>query len=315
MSANVNSMFYYGEVPWHGLGTPVDHAATSDEAIIASGLDWPVDAQELVTTHGLQVLTHRATVRRDTNTVLGVVGSRYEVLQNRAAFDFFDGVVGQKAAIYHTAGSLGQGEKVWILAKLPGEIVVGKDDVTEKFLLLLNSHDSSWRVRMFFTPIRVVCQNTAQAAIRGFNSKTDLGVGFKHMGSMESKLTTAQQALSIMNGYYNEYAELATVLSTRQLSEEVVTDITNVVFPSTSSRAKNVKQQVRHLFESEKNNTLGISGTAWALYNAFVEWADYVRRVPNLEKNPTKRLESVWLGSAAQFKMQAMDAVRDAVGV
>ena len=210
MSANINSMFYYGATPWHGLGTPVDQVATSDEAITAAGLDWEVGMEEMETESGLSVFTHKATVRQDTRQVLGVVGRRYEVLQNRDAFSFFDSVVGEKLAMYHTAGSLGQGEKVWILAKLPGEIVVGKDDVTDKYLLLLNSHDMSWRVRMFFTPIRVVCQNTAQAAIRGFNSKTDPGVGFKHLGDIQKKVVEAQKALGIANAYYDQYAELAT---------------------------------------------------------------------------------------------------------
>lgn len=38
MSANVETMFYVRETPWHGLGTKVMNAPDSEEALIAAGL-------------------------------------------------------------------------------------------------------------------------------------------------------------------------------------------------------------------------------------------------------------------------------------
>ena len=40
MSANVETMFYTRVTPWHGLGTKVEEAPDSREALSLAGLDW-----------------------------------------------------------------------------------------------------------------------------------------------------------------------------------------------------------------------------------------------------------------------------------
>ena len=124
------SMFFTGSVPWHQLGRKLDKPATAAEAMEAARLDYTVVKRPLKaiihTRHFADVPNAFATVRTDTNVVLGVVGSRYEPVQNADAFNFFDPLVDRDEAIYHTAGVLGKGEKVWLLAKLPDYIRVGK---------------------------------------------------------------------------------------------------------------------------------------------------------------------------------------------
>src|SRR5439155_25560888 len=170
------SMFYVEKPAWHGLGTKLQKPATAAEAIQAANLSWKVvkkpiragkDGERQVT------MPHTfATVREDLSSnlaeacpVFGVVGESYTPLQNQEAFAFFDPIVGKDAAIYETAGALGDSERVWILAKLPSDIRVIGDDIANKFLLLSNSHDGSSAVQIKFTPIRVVCQNTLTMAL------------------------------------------------------------------------------------------------------------------------------------------------------
>jgi hypothetical protein len=140
MPHQINSMFYNGEVPWHKLGTRLDHPATAEEAIQAAGLDYTVAKRPMkAIIHGHRysdVPDHFATVRMDTGDVLGVVGNRYQPIQNQTALSFFDPLVGADEAVYETAGALGKGERIWILAKLPGYIKVRGKDIVNKYLLL-----------------------------------------------------------------------------------------------------------------------------------------------------------------------------------
>lgn len=184
------SMAYFGETPWHGLGQKLESPATAAEAIIAAGLDFEVGLHPLVTTDGLAVLQRKAVIRPDTNQVLGVVGNSYVPIQNAEAFQFLDTVVADGELRYHTAGALGRGERIWMLAKLPGHIRVnGTDDITEKFLLLSNSHDASSALRVYFTPIRVVCANTLGVAERRSRGQ---GVSIIHKGDLGAKVREAQ---------------------------------------------------------------------------------------------------------------------------
>ena len=143
------SMMYVGKEPWHGLGTKLSKPATSAEAIKAAHLDWDVTLKPVAAVDGYReypIKNRFAIVPCDgwgttDCPVFGLVGRGYTPLQNREAFAFFDPIAGKDAAIYHTAGALGRGERIWILAKLPGHICVAGDDITEKFLLLSNSHE------------------------------------------------------------------------------------------------------------------------------------------------------------------------------
>jgi phage/plasmid-like protein (TIGR03299 family) len=158
---------YFGDTPWHGLGTRLEEPANAELAIQAAGLDYQVELQDMTTPRGSLVPGRKAVVRSDTDDVLGVVSDSYTTIQNHECFSFLDSIVSAGELKYHTAGALGKGEKVWMLAKLPGEIrLKDSEDVTEQYLLLSNSHDGRSALRVFFTPIRVVCANTLGAAER-----------------------------------------------------------------------------------------------------------------------------------------------------
>jgi len=168
------------ELPWHNLGVTVDHVMTSEEAIRLAQLDYKVGIQPLyvnipqtiddMPTGEIEVkkiLTHNATYNHRTGDVFGVVGARYEVVQNKEAFAFMDSIVGDKLAMFHTAGALGKGETIFITAKLPNNVRMKSrpDEEIETYLLLTSSHDGSGSIKVLLTPIRVVCNNTLTAAL------------------------------------------------------------------------------------------------------------------------------------------------------
>ncbi len=304
MSANINSMFYQGVKPWHNLGTQVKENLTSADAIKAAGLDWEVKRAtvEYATNDGMkQDPNNVVNYRADTGESLGVVGDGYRILQNKEAFSFFDAIVGVKEAMYHTAGALGKGERVWLLAKLPGYIRTVGDDVTEKFLLLSNSHNGSSAVNIMFTPIRVVCQNTLNVALKGGNK-----VSVRHTLNMAMGIDAIRQELGIVNERFRMFEEASQKLAVTELTSEAFknyvksTGIVPVELEST--RAKNIMLEVSRLFEYGKGADMkGAKGTAWGAFNAVVEYVDHVRGGDNLKTRAT----SLLYGSGANVKQTA----------
>ena len=128
MAANVETMMYVREKPWHGLGTMVEEAPTSAVALRLAGLDRTVDRKSIQVCGGRKVDNFFANVRSSDGAVLGVVSDRYKVVQNVDAFAFTDSLI-EGEVRYETAGSLMGGRKIWLLAKLPDTELVG--DKTE----------------------------------------------------------------------------------------------------------------------------------------------------------------------------------------
>ena len=310
----VESMMYAGQVPWHGLGTPVSTEVTASDAIKLAGLSWRVDLQPVFAGAGFvqtPISGVKATVRDSDHRALGVVGDRYMPVQNEDAFAFFDSVVGEGQAIYHTAGSLDGGRRVWVLAKLPGEVRVSQDDVTEKYLLLMNSHDGSTALRMLFTPVRVVCQNTLNLALhRG----TAEGISIRHTASATTRIDEARRALGLAHSYYEEFAAEAARLMATPYTDTQMNGLVERLFPmerdELSTRTQKHRQKVLELFEYGRGHEQ-IRGTAWAALNAVAEFADHYRstRVRPGDRRDEKRLSSVWLGSAASLKRAAHEAI------
>ena len=209
--------------------------------------------------------------------ILGVVGTQYEPIQNRDAFRFFDPIVGKDAAIYHTAGSLGQGERIWILAKLPGEIRIADDDITHKYLLLYNSHDGSGAAQVKFTPVRVVCQNTLMMALKG-----DPLMRIAHTRGVSVRMEEVQEAIVFITSTYDAIAEKFHRLAVVSVNKERLDQYVERVLPLSKTderRRKKTEQhrrEVKTLFESGRGNDAEkVKGTLWAAYNGITEFADH----------------------------------------
>lgn len=195
MSAEVETMFSVRETPWHGMGTIVEDAPTSEDAIRLAGLDWDVKGQKVFTSDNVEIPGAIATVRTSDGRPLGLVTERYKIVQNRDAFAFTDALLGE-GVTYETAGSLFGGKVVWLLARMPGEYKILGDKV-DPYMVFTNSHDGSGAVRVAMTPIRVVCKNTLNAALRG----TKRMWSAKHTGKIEKKLEGAMQTFDLARMY------------------------------------------------------------------------------------------------------------------
>ncbi len=309
------SMFYINEVPWHGLGVNLDRPATAQEAIEAAQLDWSVTKLPLFAgSKHIPVPDKFAVVRKTSNVVaktdpvLGVVGKDYTPLQNRDAFKFFDAIVEQDAAIYHTAGALGQGERVWILAKLPGHIRVVGDDVSEKYLLLSNSHDGRSSVQIKFTPVRVVCQNTLTIAL---NDGAVCRV--VHHADVHQKLEQAQKMLGLINERFDDMEQTFQQMSRVKMDHNRLSEYLAAVYPDSKEHDKmELIQRDRswseYFFDQGKGNRMqGVSGTLWAAFNGVTEWQDHRKS----RRNESQRLVSSWFGGAYQTKARAFTVAQD----
>ncbi|GAB5407307.1 MAG: DUF932 domain-containing protein [Aureliella sp.] len=317
--ANTNgrpAIAYYGETPWHGLGTRLDHPANAEEAINAAGLNFNVSLHSLQTESGIAVPSRQAVIRSDTNAVLGVVSDSYTPIQNAECFSFLDSLAAHGGVEYHTAGALGRGEKVWMLAKLPGEIRLKESaDVTEQYLLLSNSHDGRSALRVFFTPIRVVCANTLGAAERRGRGS---GVSIVHKGDVRARADEARELLELASRFYRQTSELANVLASYYPTGLELERYFAQLYPDreglTSSRSKNIRTQLMHLFEHGRGQNIPETRlTAWSAFNAVTEFVDHHRstRGVSVAAKKANRLNSAWFGSGARIKIEAWSAALD----
>ena len=307
------AMFYFGEAPWHKLGTKLENPATAAEAISAAGLDYQVELVSLVTEAGTPVPRRKGVIRSDSRQVLGSVGTSYVPVQNADAFSFLNSVVADGGLRYHTAGALGKGERVWMLAKLPGSIrVKNSDDVTDKFLLLHNSHDGSSCLRVHFTPIRVVCQNTLSIADRYGRG---MGISIMHKGDLETKVHEAQKVLGLANRFYDDLQPKIDLLAGHFPTHEQLQQFFSTLYPDpseggNSTRAENVRAELFRLFDEGIGQDIrGIRHSAWAALHAVTEYVDHKRTTrgrSDLDRT-SKRLQSLWFGSGARLKQQAWD--------
>lgn len=311
MAHNINEnsrVFTVGE-SWHGLGTVVDKEQTAENAIKLAKLDYSVKKVNMFYGQDKQLIqTNKAIVREDTNNILGITTDKYKIVQNVNAFSFFDTVVGEGQAIYHSAGALGLGERIWILAKLPNDIVISNGDTVEKYLCLTNSHDGKSSIRLYFTPVRVVCQNTLNMSMQDAKN----GISIRHSGNIRSKIDEARKVLGISIDYYKQFESIIKNFETYDMQVDDLNKYFDKVLnvndnDEMSTRKENQKSDLLALFESGKGQTLGNKHSLWKAYNAVTEYVDYYRTVKNVGKDKSNKLQSIWFGSGAKMKEKAFN--------
>ena len=182
---------------WHGKGIVTAARLTADEAYKQSGQEFTVIPSP-IWVNGREVKTHVATVRQDTSAVLGVVGNRYKIIQNKSLYDILAPVIDEMGAIYETGGVLKGGAVVWALAKLEkSNYVIGKEDLVNSYILLAMAHDGSMPLIATPTGIRVVCWNTLNMALNFAKTNSHMLVRISHKSDAQHYIQTAHHLLGL----------------------------------------------------------------------------------------------------------------------
>src|SRR3990167_5415713 len=284
------SMMYTGETPWHKLGTYLgENAVTAEEAIKAANMEWEVSLQNIQCDAIESTIPgFKAVVRNDIEEVLGIRKQKYTPYQNKDAFKVLDPFIGEGQAVLHTAGVLGKGERVWILAKLPGQLEVTKNDVIDKYFLLTNSHDGSTGIKLMFTPIRVVCQNTLQMALVSGQSSI---MNIKHTKNHEIKIKQALKVLGLVEKIAEDFEIDAKKMYEFKMSDADIdaylADIINITGEAkekTKLYADKSYIRYRDYIEGGIGTDIqGVKGSLWGAYNAVTEAIDHpTRKVKDL---------------------------------
>ena len=288
MPANVESMFYVRETPWHGLGTKVMEAPDSEGALIAAGLNWNVIQEPIFTGENEPIRGYKANIRDSDRRVLGVVTDRYKVIQNHEAFAFTDELLGQGVR-YETAGSLQDGKKVWLLAHMPHEYIISGERISP-YLLFSNTHDGSGAIKVALTPIRVVCNNTLNLAL----STAKRSWSMVHTGDIRSKMQEARDTLFMAERYMDELGKEFEALRLKRLSDQKVMEYIEVLLPvedgSTPQQIKNIERlredmKIRYFDAPDLQDT---GKNAYRFINAVSDFATHakpLRRTVNYKEN------------------------------
>jgi phage/plasmid-like protein (TIGR03299 family) len=318
MPHNIDSMAYYGDVPWHKLGTRLPERVGAKDMLVAAGLDWEVQVRgargAILDRKGkysrYEIVRIPRPQKQEEEVLLGVVSKHYVPFQNQQAFDFFDSVITQGKAVFETAGSLGQGENIWVLAKLPNVINVVRNDDCMQYLLLSNRHDGQGGVVVKFTSIRVVCQNTLMLSLKDGQNAYRV----RHSNIMANRLSEIGEILGFSTRMYAEAGEAFAGMARKALSKNLLDDFLQAVYPKTEPQKKNNKRpdkwlEIDKLLEERDDLILpGVKGTLWAAYNAITCFEDYKQR--KQPEDEAGRLNHVWFGAGADTKLNAYQEAR-----
>lgn len=314
-----HSFFSVREAAWHGLGKIVQDYPTSREALEFAGLDFKVgklpNKHHLPSGSIVNATDSFFTYRMDNEAILGSsVGRDYTIVQNEEAFLFFDEIVGGEGGIqYETAGALGKGERIFITAKLPDYIRVGSDDAIENYVFLTTSHDGSGSIVAAFTPVRIVCNNTLNAALRNCTNK----VKIRHTANAKERIKEAHKVMGMVNrltpmleGIFNQWAKIRiTDKEVQKLiqqalcpNREVLEKIKSGDDDSLSSMFKNqAAKAFEYAMTSPTQQLETTKGTLYGAYNAVTGYFQNVRKYDSDEE----KMKNIIYGGTAQLRTQA----------
>jgi phage/plasmid-like protein (TIGR03299 family) len=318
-----HSFFSVKEKAWHGLGQIISDYPNSAEALTYAGLGYKVEKRNLYTHYedgnplpDIKVPDFYATMRMDNGEVLGVVGKDYQVVQNVEAFSFFDAIVGGRDGIlYETAGALGKGERIFITAKLPDYIKVGRNDCIEKYIFLTTSHDGFGSIQIAFTPVRIVCRNTLNAAL---DNQVN-GIRIRHTASAAEKLKEAHRFLGISNQLSGELETIFNRWSRVKISDTELKRLVELAMVPNKETCEKLKvgraEQLSANYTNIINNVLAYAFTSptqqqettkGTLFGAFNAVTGYFQNVRSFKDDESK-FKSILYGTGQARAQKAFE--------
>ena len=276
----------FREPAWHGLGTVFNEELSTQEMLELANLqNWNVRLEEveppatLTSDKNYFYVVRNNPVIENQNDVLGIVGERYNVLQNEQLFDFADAML--DGGRWETAGSLRGGRVVFGSLALDRETVLDPNGVADKintYLLVNTSHDGSISIQASVTPVRVVCANTLNFALRSVKQTFKI----RHTQTANGKVQSAKTALGIANAYMDDFSVMANKMIQTELSAKQFNDILLTAYPKPDKDSKqaltkwtNKIDTLNDIYTGEFNHM--ISGNAWGALNAMTERIDWFR--------------------------------------
>ena len=297
-------MAYVGDVPWHGLGTKVDRELTPDQFQKVAGLDWTVEKQPLVTATGIPIKNKEALVRSSDNSILDVVGTGWNPVQNSEAFEFFHDYVMAGDMEMHTAGSLKDGQMVWALAKTKESFELFNGDQTDNYFLFTNPHQFGKSINIRMTPIRVVCNNTLTLSL---SQDTDKMVTVNHRKAFDPDMVKEQ--MGIAHEKMEQYKSMASFLGSKPATGDNVIQYFNEVFGAPAKEkedgvlpftSRNAKIAMENLQTQPGANFA--EGSWWQAFNSVTYMTDHLQG-----REGDSRLQSAWYGRNRKVKLNALD--------
>lgn len=264
------------QTPWHKLGEVVENFGIEDLYRI---MGWKVDFVPLVTINGDKTDSF-ATVRMPNHKdqpkiVLGSGMSKsYSVLQNEDLIKLVEPFV-QNGCALETAGTLKDGQRVWIMLRLAKDLYVGNDDVIQNYIMVSNDHTGRQSARFGLVSVRVVCQNTLNAAEGAAASKI---IRIYHQGNVNENLKTVASMLDHINGKFENYAVNLNHLAKVGVNEKDLKKYVHDCFYARFSQAEKEEKKksiekrestIIRLFETGAGSDLsGAKGTVYGAYQA-----------------------------------------------
>lgn len=306
-----HSFFSVRQKAWHGLGQIVEGYPTSTEALQLAGLDFEVAKQPNIhrLPNGTETISDSSffTYRTDNGAILGdKLGADYKIVQNTDAFSFFDEIVGGDGTQYETAGALGKGERIFITAKLPDYIKVGAGDLVEKYLFLTTSHDGSGSITAAFTPVRIVCQNTLNAALS--NSTNTFKI--RHTAGVQDRLKEAHRLMGISNQLADQMSEIFNQWAKVRITDKEVMQLIRQAMAPGREVLKGIKDGAEqsavfnnrcdrafmYAMSSPSQQMETTAGTLFGAYNAITGYFQNVKEY----KDGEAKLKSIMFGTGLQ---------------